>query len=262
MVTCESLATSASVAGLAEPSIALYRLGEGAPQQCLFEADRALYPASMLKTPLVAATMVEVDGGRLGVDDRLEVTQANMTVNDAASPLVPGYVATLGELCDLAISRSDNVATNMLYDVVGRERATQIVRERFGLTQTAFYRKLSGSEPLIVDPDWDGVHRNAHPASDAARMFERIARNDVPHADRIRASLGRQVWNAKLSTGLREGDRFLHKTGDTDEVAHDGGILTTAEGRTYVIVVYTALPSSEANDERFGIFMKHVREKL
>lgn len=262
MVTRETLQTFAHEAGLAEPSIVLSPLGAPVWNAVTLEPERPLYPASMIKTPLVAAAMTDVEAGRIRLDDRVEVTQANMTVNDAPSPLRPGYYATVHELCDLAISRSDNVATNMLYDVVGRERATTIVRERFGLERTAFYRKLSGSEPLIVDPGWDGTHRNTHPASDAARMFDLIANDRVPYADEIKASLTRQYWNAKLTKGLREGDRYLHKTGDTDDVAHDGGILLTAQGREYVIVVYTALPSSDANDTRFGAFMKHLREHL
>lgn len=262
MVTREQLASFAREAGLAEPSIVIAPLGTPVWDDAALEPDRALYPASMIKTPLVAAAMTDVAGGRIRLDDRVEVTRANMTFNDAPSPLEPGYFSTVAELCDLAISRSDNVATNMLFDIVDRDRATTIVHERFGLRNTAFRRKLSGSDPLIVDPEWDGVHRNTHPASDAARMFDAIANDRVPHADEIRASLGRQVWNAKLSKGLRAGDRYLHKTGDTDDVAHDGGILFTAEGRTYVIAVYTALPSSDANDTRFGAFMKQLRGHL
>ena len=54
----------------------------------------------------------------------------------------------------------------------------------------------------------------------------------------LRATLSRQHFNGKLAAGLREGDRFEHKTGGTDNVSHDGGILRTAEGRAYVIVEY------------------------
>jgi beta-lactamase class A len=262
MVTRESLRTLAAAAGLDDTSIVLYPVGSPSWDEAALDADRSLYPASMIKTPLVAAAMDDVDRERLTLRDRVEVTQANMTHNDAPSPLVPGYWATLEELCDLAISRSDNVATNMLFDVVGRERAGAIVRDRYGLSNTAFHRKLSGSDPLISDPGWDGVHRNSHPASDAARLFESIAMDRVPHADLIRASLARQVWNDKLSRGLRPGDRFVHKTGDTDDVTHDGGILLTEAGRSYVVVVYTGMSSTDVNNARFGTFMKRLREML
>ena len=225
-------------------------------------ADAALYPASMLKTPLAAAVLAEAADGRINLTDRVEITRANMTYNDAPSPLVPGYWARIDELCELAISRSDNVATNQLFDIAGRERATRIVAQRFGLTGTAFYRKLSGSEPLISDPGWDGVHRNTHPANDAARMFELIALDRVPHSDVLRGALARQYWNDKLSKGVRAGDHFAHKTGDTNDVTHDGGILTTAGGRNYIVVVYTGLSSTDEHNARFGPFMRALRDHL
>src|SRR5262249_31499258 len=159
----------------------------------------------MIKTPLAATALIDVAAGRLHLDDRFAITQANMTFNDAPSPLVPGYRATLHELCTLAISRSDNVATNVLFDIVGRERATQIAQQQLGLPHTAFCRKLSGSDPMIVDPGWDGKHRNTHPASDAAALFTMIALDLIAHGDLLRAALAGQFWNDKLSRGLRAG---------------------------------------------------------
>lgn len=262
MISQAEIRNAAATAGLTEYSIVVRVPGQPEWSGVWLDGDRSLYPASMIKTPLVAAAMADVADGRLRLDDRVEVHGSNMTFNDAPSPLKAGYWSTLEQLCDLAISKSDNVATNVLFDVLGRERATQTVRERFNLTETGFYRKLSGSDPLIADPGWDGVRRNAHSARDAARLFEAIALDRVPHADTIRGSLERQYWNDKLSKGLRPGDRFAHKTGDTGDVTHDGGILTTSEGRSYVIVVYTGMPSTDDTNARFSPFMQALREAL
>lgn len=222
-----------------------------------------LYPASMIKVPLVAAALLEVASGRLAaLDATVEVTPPNMTANDAASPLVPGYRASLFELMCLAIARSDNVATNVLFDLVGRERATEVVTARLGLKSTVFARKLSGADPLIEDPGWDGRTRNAHPAGDAARLMRLVADDAFPLAGRLREMLGEQEWNDKLSRGLRAGDRFAHKTGDTSEVTHDGGILDTAEGKRYIVIVYTGMPSTDETNARFGPFMAGMRELL
>ncbi len=259
-LTPTQLARFTEEQGLEPASIVVQSLDDG--WSASYRATEHLYPASMIKTPLAAAALAEVAAGRMSIADRIEISRANMTYNDAPSPLVPGYWARLDELCELAISRSDNVATNVLFDVVGRERATRIVGQQFGLRDTAFYRKLSGSEPLIEDPGWDGVHRNTHPANDAARMFELIALDRVPHSDLLRAALTRQFWNDKLSKGIRADDTFAHKTGDTNDVTHDGGILVTAQGRSYVVVVYTGLSSTDENNARFGPFMRALRPML
>ena len=262
MLTADLLAQIAARAGLEPASLVLKRLDRPDGPDLWLDPDRYLYPASMLKTPLALATYTLVADGELTLDRTFEVIQANMTANDKESPLVPGYSAPLHELLDLMLTRSDNVATNMLYDILGRERATRIVQERFGLRATAFYRKLSGSLPLIHDPGWDGMHRNSHSAGDAARLFERIARGLVPYAFELRQTLARQEWNNKLPAGLLPGDRFAHKTGDTDEVTHDGGILDTDQGASYVLVVYTGLESDDENNAKFAPFMSSLRQYL
>lgn len=261
MLTSTTVAAAARDAGL-EPSTIVIQPLDGEVAGIQVDPELTLYPASMIKVPLAMVAYHDVAAGRLALDGRHEVTVANMTVNDKPSPLVPGYHATVRELIELMITISDNVATNMFFDLLGRERATTIAQTVFGLRGTAFYRKLSGSEPLIRDPEWTSGTRNTHPTPDSARAFALIARDQVPNGDALRATLGRQQFNDMLDIGLHTGDRFFHKTGGTDEVAHDGGILLTAEGRTYVIVVYSGLPSSDATSAKFGPFMHRVRESL
>ena len=261
MLTEDLLAQAAAKVGLAPASFIVTRL-DRAGTQLAVDPDHPFYPASMIKTPLALAAFALVQSSALNLDETIPVTQANMTTNDKESPLVPGFAAPLHQLIELMLTISDNVATNVLFDALGRERATQIVQSQFGLSKTAFYRKLSGSEPLIVDPGWDGVHRNSHPAGDAARLFEMIARDDVPFAYAFRSILERQHWNNKLPAGLYPGDRFAHKTGETGEVTHDGGILDTEQGASYVIVVYTGMVSNDANNAKFGPFMSAIRGEL
>jgi beta-lactamase class A len=173
--------------------------------------------------------------------------------------MAPGYATTVEELVTCMLQRSDNVATNQLYDVLGRERATADVRA-LGFPGTAFRRKLSGELPLIDDPEATG--RNTFPAREAAELFAALAEDRVPEAAALRRILATSWWDVKLSRGLAPGDAFAHKTGDTDEVAHDGGILTLGDSSRWVVVVYTEMPSSEENDLRFGAFMRALRPHL
>lgn len=248
----------ASAAGLAAPSLVVRALDGPLALNLAYDAERPLYPASMIKTPLAAAAYLLVRDGTLSPAGSVRIDERNMTANDADSPLVPGYEARVDQLIELMIARSDNVATNVLIDVVGRARATALLGAR-GLGATAVRRKLSGSDPLIDDPEATG--RNSHPAADAAALFEALARGALPYAADLRGALGRQRWNTKLSRGLLPGDRFAHKTGDTSEVSHDGGILTTRGGR-YVVVAYSASPSGEETDARFAAFMRALRPHL
>ena len=189
----------------------------------------------------------------------VEIAPANLTENDAPKSLVPGYRASLEELLFHTIAQSDNVGTNQLFDLAGRERATRLVQAELGLTATAFRRKLSGNV-LIEDPEQTG--RNAHPPADAARLFGLIAAGAFPGAPRLLSYLEGQIWNSKLSAGLRPRDRFAHKTGDTSEVSHDGGILTTEGGERYVVVAYSESPSTPETDATFAQLMRELRPQL
>lgn len=262
MLTEEILAAAAASARL-EPSTVIVKALDAGAREVALHPERTYYPASTLKTPLAVVAYDRIAAGELALDDRFEVTQANMTTNGQPSPLVPGYRSTVRELIELMITISDNVATNMFYDILGRDRATEIIQTTYGLTETTFRRKLSGSDPLISDPDWVPANgRNAHSPKDAARILEMIAREQVPFAAKLFAALGRQKLNGKINPGLRPGDRFYHKGGTTDEVLHDCGILDTAEGKRYVLVVFTGLQGGSEKNGAFEPFMKAVRPLL
>ncbi|HEV3088103.1 MAG TPA: serine hydrolase [Candidatus Elarobacter sp.] len=253
------LAVLADRTGLGTAQIHVRQLGSKEAAAWSLDDGRTVYPASMIKVPLALAVGRAIADGRLGWDTRVTVGERNATFNDAPSPIVPGYATTVEELTTYMLQRSDNVATNQLYDVLGRERATADVHA-LGFERTFFRRKLSGELPLIDDPEATG--RNAFPAAEAAGVFAALAEDRVPEAAALRRILATSWWDVKLSRGLESGDTFAHKTGDTDEVAHDGGILTLADSSRWIVVVYTELPSSEENDARFGAFMRMLRPFL
>jgi len=252
----ELLGELAAEAGLRDPSIVVHELSDGGAS-AMFEAERALYPASMIKVPIAFALDEAQATGEVSLNDEVIVAEANMTCNDAPSPFVSGSAARLGALGHAMLAASDNVATNVLIDVLGRERVGAVCA-RLGLRDTHVRRKLSGALPLIDDPQATG--RNSHPADDAARLLGRLALD----AGRtwIRDALAAQVWNDKLSRGFPPGDVFAHKTGDTDDVSHDGGILTVRDGRRFVIVVYTALAAIPENDAKHAAFARALRPYL
>jgi len=248
------------------PSLVITELRAAAgSRQSAVNPELPLYPASMIKLPIAAALGELWAQGELGRDESVMISGANMTGNDVPPgetlpPLAPGDQVSLEELATRMLTRSDNVATNVLIDVLDRRVVTRYARS-LGLTGTELRRKLSSGARLIDDPEWDGVGRNAHPAGDSARLFELIARRKIPGADWIEETLFEQKWNDKLSLGLEPGDRFAHKTGETSKVTHDGGILEMADGRRFVVVLYTGIPAldhNDANNQRFGAFMAEL----
>jgi beta-lactamase class A len=251
------LGALAEATGLGSAQIHLRALRSG--RHCARDDGRWLYPASLIKLPLAVAVGRAIDEGRLSWETPVPIDAVNATANDAPSPVVPGYRSDVAELVTLMLQRSDNVATNQLYDLLGRERATADLHA-LGFGATFFRRKLSGSTPLIDDPAATG--RNSFPATEAAALLAALDSGTLPQSARLQQILGTSWWDGKLSRGLEPGDAFAHKTGDTDEVSHDAGILTLGGGARWAIAVYTELPSSEENDQRFGAFMRALRPRL
>ncbi len=244
-------------AGLGGATAIVTPLDGGAPARLRATAD--IYPASMIKVPIAAVLARRYAAGSLRPEDGVTVEARALTTDDAPSPFTEGYRTTVAACAAAMLSRSNNVATNVLIDALGREAITRECLA-LGLRATAVRRKLSGSLPLIDDPEATG--RNVHPADDAARLFERIAREARSGPSWLYEALLAQIWNEKLARGWRAGDIFAHKTGDTDETSHDGGILTLPDGRGYVVVVYTTLPATPETAERFAAFASGLRPLL
>ncbi len=210
-----------------------------------WRADANVYPASVIKVPIMAEAYRQYDAGLLSPDARVVITQSNQTTTDQPTPLVTGYAATAAELVELMITLSDNVATNQLMDVLRRERVTSYM-QGLGLRTFLLGRKLSGSEPLIDDPEMTG--RNRLPPAEIGVLLALIADGRIPGAAQQRAILSRCKENGKLGPGLAPGDAFMHKTGETSDVSHDAGIIVTAEGRRYVVVLYTEFQADDSAD--------------
>ncbi|MBC5804764.1 MAG: serine hydrolase [Candidatus Eremiobacter antarcticus] len=230
-----------------------------------WRSDENVYPASVIKVPIMAEAYRQYDAGVLSPDAHVVITESNQTTTDQPTPLVTGYLATARELVELMITLSDNVATNQLMDVLRRERVTDYMHE-LGLPTFVLGRKLSGSEPLIEDPEMTG--RNRLPPAEIGRLLALIADDRIVGAAQQRAILNRCKENRKLGPGLAPGDRFMHKTGETSDLSHDAGILVTPEGRRSVIVLYTEFEpdttanAAEASNAAMTRWMRTVRATL
>lgn len=202
-----------------------------------WRADANIYPASVIKVPIMAEAFRQIDAGDIRSDTRVTMGAANQTTTwGGDSPFAPDTVATVEQLVDRMITHSDNVATNQLMDVLRRERVTAYMHA-LGLPTFLLGRKLSGSEPLIEDPEIVG--RNRLPPEEIGDLLALIALDRLPGAALQRDILRRCMHDDKLASGIADGDVFMHKTGETSEQSHDAGILRTPQGREYVIVLYT-----------------------
>ncbi|MBR1764887.1 MAG: serine hydrolase [Ruminococcus sp.] len=86
---------------------------------------------------------------------------------------------------------------------------------------------------------------NRTSVEDCGRLLESIYKGECVSENasaKMLSRLLRQTINGKIPTGLPEGTRVAHKTGDTNNHTHDCGIIYS-EGGDYVLCIMGATPS-------------------
>ncbi|MBM4321119.1 MAG: serine hydrolase, partial [Deltaproteobacteria bacterium] len=240
----QQLEDVAALAGVAGERVALLDLGNPAlPQVASLRGMEAIYPASVIKVVIMVEVEHQVEQGILSLDERFSVTVHDRTPTalpegDDRPLLRVGDSPTVQELVELMITRSDNTATNVLIDAVGRENATAYM-EQLGLPGLRLHRRVYGGE-ILADPGWDGVHSNTMTALETARLYQLILDGgpgfvSPASRQRMQGLLGRQMLRDGLYQGLPAGVRYLSKTGETSSKKHDSGIVLW-EGQRYVVV--------------------------
>src|SRR5881409_435124 len=134
------------------------------------------------------------------------------------------------------ITRSSNLATNLLIERVGAERAQGTARS-LGAWSIQVLRGVEDGKAYRA-----GLN-NTTTARDLGVLLAAIelGRAASPAACReMLAVLGRQRFNEKIPAGLPPGTRVAHKTGDVDGVVnHDAALVYRPGGGRYVLVVLT-----------------------
>jgi len=230
-----------------------------------WRAREAIYPASVVKVPIMTEAFHRYAEGSLSPEHAVTVSARNQTATSGPAPFGAGKATNVGELVDFMIVHSDNVATNELIDLLDRARVTDYMHA-LDLQTFLLGRKLSGAEPLIDDPEMIG--RNRLPPIEIGRLLGLIACDAVPGAEQQREILARCADDEKLVPGLATGDIFMHKTGETETVSHDAGILTTKDGLRYIVVLYCEVQARPDHAEAAWVnpmmttWMRSVRERL
>jgi beta-lactamase class A len=202
------------------------------------------HAASTMKVPVMIELYRQAAEGRVPLDTPVPVVNEFRSVVDG-SPFTlsaeddsePTLYAALGqprparELCALMITRSSNLATNLLIDRLGVERIQETV-ERLGGAGMTVRRKLEDGKA------YEQGLNNTTTARGLAALMEAIAsgRAVSPAASREMVEiLKRQAFRDGIPAGLPPGTVVAHKTGEISSVNHDAAIIFGPH--PYVLVV-------------------------
>ena len=240
---------AARIARAPATAVGVYYHNIPRPDSILIGANLRLHAASTMKVPVMIQIFRDADAGLLRLDDSVPVHATFPSLlddspfdvdraddSDSTLYLRLGGKTSVRELLELMITRSSNLATNLLIERVGAERAQRTARS-LGAWSIQVLRGVEDGKAYRA-----GLN-NTTTARDLGVLLAAIAQGRAASpasCSEMLAILGRQEFNEGIPAGLPAGTRVAHKTGWIGEVVyHDAAIVYLPRGGSYVLVVLT-----------------------
>ncbi|HEY1468809.1 MAG TPA: serine hydrolase [Candidatus Acidoferrum sp.] len=209
-----------------------------------FHADDSFHAASTMKVPVMIELYRQVQSGKLKLSDPLTIhNEFHSIVDGSPYKLDPsddsetdlykaeGQTRTLTELCELMITVSSNLATNLIIEKLGVENIRAAVHS---LNADGMY-VLRGVEDTKA---FEKGLNNTTSARALQILLASIADSTAAGPDasqQMLAILERQKFNEGIPAGLPPGTKVAHKTGEITKIHHDAAIVYAP--RPFVLVI-------------------------
>jgi beta-lactamase class A len=243
-----SLASSLAelrIRGKAEAlAVSVYDLETGASFE--YEGDRWFHAASTIKLAILTGVFGAIARGDILPQSRVHIRNRFLSAYDGTPYRVRldrdahegihkalGKTLRVSELAEAMITRSSNLATNLLLDVIGLDLLQRTV-DSFGLHGIDLRRGVE--DELAFE---HGIN-NRVTANGLVALLRIIGEQRAFSPDISREILDillRQQFRGGIPAGLPAGTRVANKTGDISTVAHDAGLVFVPDRSPYAIAV-------------------------
>jgi beta-lactamase class A len=217
-----------------------------------YHGGRWFHAASTVKVAALAATFLAVEEGLFTLDARVHVRNRFLSVVDGEPYRIPaardanskvqaavGKTMKVVELAFHMIVTSSNLATNLPLDLIGLEKAQQLLAS-LGVEGIDLQRGVED------DKAYEAQINNRVTADGLVRLFRTIQdERGFSHnaSQKMLSILSQQEFNSGIPAGLpdsaRETARIAHKTGEISTIAHDAGIIHLQKRKPYVVAILT-----------------------
>jgi beta-lactamase class A len=211
--------------------------------------DERFPMCSTFKTLAAAAILARVDTGKEQLARRIPVEQKDIL---SYAPITKQHVAkdmTVAELCEAAVTLSDNTAANLLLASLGGPSAITAYARSLGDDVT----RLDRIEPELNEAT-PGDSRDTTTPAAMAKNLKLLATGTALSAasrDQLIAWLvGCKTGDAKLRAGLPKSWRVGDKTGSGDHGSSNDAAVIWPEGKPPVIVTSYLTETVAPDDKR------------
>lgn len=228
----------------ADVGIAFRTLDGGS--EWFYHPDDSFHAASTMKVPVMIELFHQAKEGKLRLDGPITIhNQFPSLVDGSPYQLDPsddsetdlykaeGQTRTLMQLCELMITVSSNLATNLIIEKLGVEniRATVHALGADGMNV------LRGVED---NKAYEQGLNNTTTARGLELLMTAIAKGqavDQEASQQMSSILGKQHFNEGIPAGLPAGTPVAHKTGEITNIHHDAAIVYAPKPFVLVILV-------------------------
>jgi beta-lactamase class A len=231
-------------------AVAYLHLGTGASY--FHDEMVSFHAASTMKVPVMMALFAAVENGSMKLDQPIQIRNEFQSIVDGTPfSLDPkedgdpdlyealGRTRPLEELIRRMITRSSNLATNLLIEKIGASTVNDLMR-RIGALDLRVLRGVEDEKAFKA-----GLN-NRVTAKDLAIALRALLPDapDPLFSEASRAKmieiLKAQEFNEKIPASLPQGTPIAHKTGDITGIHHDAAIVFPPGKSPYILVVLTS----------------------
>jgi beta-lactamase class A len=226
----------------AEVAIAFRTLDGNA--EYFFHADDSFHAASTMKVPVMIELFHQVQEGKLLLTDKLTIHNEFHSIvdgspykldaaDDSETTLynAQGETRTVSELCNLMITVSSNLATNILIEKLGIESIRSTV-------QSLHASGMNVVRGVEDNKAFEKGLNNTTTARGLEVLMRALAEGkavDVEASRQMVQILEHQRFNESIPAGLPPGTLVAHKTGEITKIHHDAAIVFAP--RPFVLVI-------------------------
>ena len=199
-----------------------------------------------MKIPVMIELFHQVREGKLKLGDPLLIKNEFHSIVDGSrttsiQPTIPkldlykavGQTRTLKQMCDLMVTVSSNLATNLLIEKLGIENIRATVHE--------FHADGMNIKRGVEDQKaFDKGLNNTTTARGLAALLQVIASGkavDAESSKQMVAILEQQKFNEGIPAGVPAGTQVAHKTGEITKIHHDAAIVYAPKPFVMVMLV-------------------------
>jgi beta-lactamase class A len=229
--------------------------------------DQPFPLASTSKIAIVATYLEGVDRGRFRLDQQfpLMVPLPSKKFDGPVAPVRTGTMLSAQSLIELALTRSDNQATDALLAAVGGTQAVNAWARRAGIQNFRLDRDIATlvRDDGAINPATTIDQRDSVTPLAMVRLLTGIYRGQwLSPASRnfLIATMERCITGKRrIPALLPEGTRVAHKTGTLNNTASDVGIIHLPDGRAMAVAIYvTGQGGKPGRDARIAAIARAI----